>query len=186
MKLRKILLFLGIVLVIFVAIWQIRQIRGIGENKKENFSYAKVKQVVDGDTIKLESGETVRYIGIDSPEIYGIKDKQSFSSNKKDTEDKGAVWTKVDKCYSQEAKKRNEELVLGKDIKLQKDISEKDKFGRLLRYVWMGETFVNLELVKLGCAVALTIPPDVKYENEILQLGREAKTNNLGLWSACK
>jgi len=85
---------------------------------RANRERAKVIKVVDGDTIKLEDGRAVRYIGIDTPEtVHPSKPVQ---------------------CYGKEASDKNRELVEGKEIELEKDVSEVDKYGRLLRYIWIG------------------------------------------------
>ena len=89
-------------------------------------STARVVEVIDGDTIIIEGGYHVRYIGIDSPE-------------------------KHEPFYS-EAKRINEDLVEGKVVKLQKDISDQDKHGRMLRYIYIDEIFVNAEIVRMGYA----------------------------------
>jgi len=132
-----------------------------------------VTKVIDGDTIVLENGEKVRYLGIDTPEL---------NHPKKEVE-----------CFAYQAHEKNKELVLGKKVFLQKDISEKDKYGRLLRYVFLDEkmstdegSFVNLYLVKNGFAYAATFPPDVKYANLFLTAQKEAYQKNLGLWQKCQ
>lgn len=125
---------------------------------------AKVTRVIDGDTIELENGKRLRYIGIDTPEISG---------------------TNPD-CYAREAYERNKELVEGKEVKLEKDVSETDKYGRLLRYVYVGDTMINEKLVKEGFASVYTYPPDVKYQDRFIQVQEEARNNNVGLWSSCK
>jgi len=131
-----------------------------------------VTKVIDGDTIVLENGQKVRYIGIDTPELHHPKKEME--------------------CFSQQAYEKNKELVLGKKVFLQKDISEKDKYNRLLRYVFLDEkmstaeaSFVNLYLVKNGFAYAATFPPDVKYANVFLTAQNEARQKNLGLWQKC-
>jgi len=131
-----------------------------------------VTKVIDGDTIILENGQKVRYIGIDTPELHHPK--------------------KEVECFSQQAYEKNKELVLGKKVFLQKDISEKDKYNRLLRYVFLDKkmstdeaSFVNLYLVKNGFAYAATFPPDVKYANVFLTAQKEARQKNLGLWQKC-
>jgi micrococcal nuclease len=68
-------------------------------------------------------------------------------------------------------------------VRLEKDISETDKYGRLLRYVYVGDLFVNAELVKLGYAQVATYPPDVKYQEYFLTLQREAEEAGRGLWA---
>lgn len=124
-----------------------------------NRQEVKVAKVIDGDTIEIEGGKRVRYIGIDAPESYT--------------------------CFSSESKARNKELVGGKTIILEKDISETDRYGRLLRYVYIDDTFVNEILVKEGYAQVSTYPPDVKYQAKFLAAQKEARDNNRGLWSSC-
>lgn len=121
---------------------------------------ARVTRVIDGDTIEVLLGqrkEKVRYIGINTPEP-----NQPFGS---------------------EASQKNRELVEGKEVRLVKDVSERDKYGRLLRYVYVGDIFINAELVKLGYANAFTYPPDVKYSELFVQLEREAREKQVGLWA---
>lgn len=119
-----------------------------------------VKEVVDGDTIILSDNSRVRLIGINTPE-YGM-------------------------YFYGEAREVLEAMVLGKEVVLEKDISEVDKYDRLLRYVYMDGLFVNLEMVKRGFANAYTYPPDVKYTEKILAAERYARSNNLGLWEKSK
>ncbi len=125
-------------------------------SKKET---AYVKRVIDGDTIEVDlNGKAykVRYIGINSPEY--------------------------DQPFGDEATQANSSLVLGKTVILEKDVSETDKYGRLLRYVYVGDLFVNAHLVKFGWAQASTYPPDVKYSALFVSLEREARENNEGCW----
>ncbi|PJC27911.1 nuclease [Candidatus Shapirobacteria bacterium CG_4_9_14_0_2_um_filter_39_11] len=125
----------------------------------------KVTRVIDGDTIEIEGGERVRYIGIDTPETVDPR--------------------KPVQCFGIEASKKNKELVEGKNVRLEKDITDKDKYGRLLRYVYIDNIFINLELVKQGFAFSYTYPPDIKYQAEILAAEAEAREANRGLWAAC-
>ncbi len=128
-------------------------------------TYAKVVAVVDGDTIKvLSEGRVyrVRYIGMDTPEIaHG---------------DQAAEW------MGPEAAVKNAALVEGKNVFLEKDVSQTDRYGRLLRYVWVGNTMINAELVRQGYAYAATFPPDVKYQDWFRQLQQEAQRDSVGLW----
>lgn len=129
---------------------------------------AQVVRVIDGDTIVVVIEELeyrVRYISIDTPETV---DPQ-----------------KPVECYGREASQRNHELVEGKTVELEKDVSETDSFGRLLRYVWVDGDMVNAILVREGYALAVTYPPDVKYQELFLELQRQARAEGQGLWSAC-
>ena len=122
-------------------------------------------RAVDGDTIEVEiEGESykVRYIGIDTPELHHP--------------------TKPVEYYAQEAYEKNRELVEGKTVYLEKDVSETDRYGRLLRYVYVGDVFVNAYLVQQGYALVSTYPPDVKYQERFLELQREAREAGRGLW----
>lgn len=133
----------------------------------KDIEIATVGSVIDGDTIKLENGQTVRYIGIDTPETKHP--------------------TKADECYGKEASRKNTEIVLGKVVRLQKDVSEVDRYGRLLRYVWVGEQLVNEVLVAEGYAVARSYPPDVSLQEQLIQAENTARENKLGLWgNACE
>lgn len=125
-----------------------------------------VKRVIDGDTIELESGLRVRYIGIDTPEL--------------------PTSTKGIECFAKEATEKNKELVEGKTIVMKKDVSETDKYQRLLRYVWIGGIFVNEYLVQEGYARQATFPPDVAYSGLFRSATMEAKKSDKGLWNACK
>jgi len=123
---------------------------------------AKVIRVIDGDTIKIEGDKVVRYIGIDTPEtVHPSKPVQ---------------------CYGKEASDKNKELVEGKEVKLEKDVSETDKYGRLLRYIWLGDMLVNEYLTREGYAQSSTYPPDVKYQDRFLEAQKLAREENKGLW----
>jgi len=130
---------------------------------------ATVVRVVDGDTIvvRMEGRDyTLRYIGIDTPET--VKPNTPVQ------------------CFGQEASRRNRELVEGKKVRLEKDVSETDRFGRLLRYVYVDGRMVNAILVEEGYAQVSTFPPDVKYQEEFLRLQRKAREEGRGLWGSCK
>lgn len=128
--------------------------------------FVKVTNVVDGDTIKIETGETVRYIGIDTPEmVHPSKPLQ---------------------CYGKEASDKNTALVEGKIVELEKDVSQTDKYGRLLRYIWLDGILVNEVLVREGYAFSSTYPPDVKYQERFIAAQKLAQEEQKGLWSnAC-
>lgn len=132
---------------------------------------AQVLSVTDGDTIRvLIDGRSVaiRYIGIDTPETVDPR-------------------TSVE-CFGREATAFNRQLVEGKTVELEKDVSEVDKFGRTLRYVWIerGSQMVmaNEELVRNGYATSSTYSPDVKYHERFGGLEAAARAGGLGLWGA--
>lgn len=123
---------------------------------------AEVTYVFDGDTIAVRiAGQEVRvrYIGIDAPESTYEHDP-----------------------FGPEATAKNRELVAGKRVRLEKDVSETDRYGRLLRYVYVGDVMVNAELVRLGYAQASSFPPDVRYQALFARLQQEARTAGRGLW----
>lgn len=124
-----------------------------------------VKRVVDGDTIELSNGQKVRYIGIDTPESVDPRTSPQ--------------------CFGKEASAKNKELVEGKKVRLVKDISETDRFGRLLRYVYLENTFINEVLVKEGFAKSSSYPPDIKYQEAFRAAEAFARTHNKGLWGSC-
>lgn len=131
------------------------------------FTEAKVIRVIDGDTIEVNiagATYTVRYIGIDTPETVHPSKPVEY--------------------MGKEASDKNKELVDGKTVELEKDVSETDRYGRLLRYVYLGDLFINAELVRLGYAQVSTYPPDVKYQDLFLQLQQEAREAGRGLWAS--
>jgi len=142
------------------------QITTLGtKNVIPNGESVKVTRVIDGDTIEIEGGQTVRYIGIDTPETVHPQ--------------------KMVECFGREAANKNKELVEGKLVQLEKDVSEVDKYGRLLRYVYVDDIFVNELLVKEGFAHASSYPPDVKYQDLLNNTQKEAQSQNKGLWAGC-
>ena len=128
-----------------------------------------VVNVVDGDTIDVVINGVevrVRYIGMDTPETRS-----------------GVEW------MGPEASAANASLVADKEVVLEKDVSETDRYGRALRYVWIrdgaGWLLINRELVRLGFAQVATYPPDVKYADTVLLSAQEqARAEGIGLWSA--
>ncbi len=132
---------------------------------------AYVAKVVDGDTIELGNGKVVRFIGIDTPET--VDPRRPVG------------------CFGKEASNMLKGLLSGKEVILQKDVSETDKYKRILRYVFLplpdGRIlFVNDYLVREGFAKVLTYPPDVKFNEQFRQAERKARENGIGLWSRCK
>ena len=131
---------------------------------------ATLVRVVDGDTIRAMVGgieERVRYIGMDTPEL---------NTNSPATPDP----------YAEAATEANRRLLAGGRLVLEKDVSERDRYDRLLRNVWLERdgawTFVNLALVAEGYAQVSTYPPDVKYVDTLLAAQRAAREDERGLW----
>lgn len=127
----------------------------------------RVVRVIDGDTIQVccvaGKKEKVRYIGINTPET------------------KHAV--KGVEYYGKEAAEANRKLVADKTVRLEFDVDRRDKYGRLLAYVYLEDgTFVNALLVQNGYAQIMTIPPNVTHQELFLRLQREAREAGRGLW----
>ena len=127
-----------------------------------------VVRVVDGDTIAVDVDgtlERVRYIGMDTPETVHPR--------------------KPVECFGKEASAKNAALVGGKRVRLERDVTDRDRYGRLLRYVWVDDVFVNLELVREGFAMVSTYPPDVEHTDAFVAAQKEAREANRGLWKSC-
>ncbi|MEW6610604.1 MAG: thermonuclease family protein [Patescibacteria group bacterium] len=127
---------------------------------------AVVKRVIDGDTMELESGLRVRAIGINSPEmdVRGIEG-----------------------CLAAAALEAHRNLAQGKTVELERDVSDKDRYGRLLRYVWIDNVLLNIMMVEQGLARAVAYPPDVKYQQDLAAAEERAKNAQRGMWgSVCR
>ncbi|MBU7018363.1 MAG: thermonuclease family protein, partial [Theionarchaea archaeon] len=114
--------------------------------------------VIDGDTFKLETGETVRLIGIDAPELSqpgGEKSREYLAH-----------------------------LILNKGVTLEKGYEDRDKYSRLLRFVYIDDLCINEEMIKQGYAEARYLSPDDPLCEYYIQLEMEAETSKAGLWSA--
>jgi len=125
-----------------------------------------VVRVIDGDTVELEGGARLRYIGIDAPERYARSAQPA-------------------ECFSDEALWENKRLVEGKVVTLEMDQSNTDRYGRLLRYVWVDDVMINETLVANGFAVARDYPPDSRFAERLSAAQIEAEQNNMGLWEVC-
>jgi len=140
---------------------------------------AVVTRVIDGDTIEVEiseivagpgAGETspgesydVRLLGIDTPESV-------------------RPGTPIE-CFGRESSAATKALLEGREIRLVKDVEETDRFERLLRYVYIGDELANARLVVNGYAAVYTYPPNVRHADLFVQLQREARDDERGLWS---
>ena len=131
--------------------------------------YYPVVKVVDGDTFWIddgsERGAKVRLIGVDAPETRRSARKEIG-------------------YYGKEAKQYVTELLLGRDVRLEYDVSRKDRYGRTLAYVYLRDgTFVNALLIKEGYANVLTVPPNVEYADDFVKYQRQARASGKGLWA---
>jgi len=115
-----------------------------------------VTRVIDGDTLEIEGGSNIRILGINTPEK-----KQFLYGNASDF---------------------LKRLVGGKNVTLEKDIVETDKYGRRLRYVFIGGAFVEEEILKRGLANSFIIPPNEKYSAKLREAEEYARENKIGLW----
>jgi micrococcal nuclease len=174
-------LLILIILFIFISLTSIYDNSRRRVNDSSNTSYGKptsmqeykVAKVIDGDTIEIVEGDktlTVRYIGINTPETVKPNSPKE--------------------CFGVEASNFNKSLVENKSVILEVDISDRDRFGRLLRYVYIKEgdnyLFINKKLVEEGYAQASTFPPDVKYSELFKESEKTARENRKGLWSSCR
>jgi micrococcal nuclease len=150
------------------------------DQEPHGYERALVTRVVDGDTIEVRvldrsagpgAGRArvgraydVRFIGIDTPE--SVKPGAPLE------------------CFGKEAAAATEALLAGRRVTLVKDSEEADRYGRLLRYVYLGEEMVDARLVANGYASAYAYPPNVRHADLFVQLQREARENDRGLWSS--
>ena len=144
--------------------------------KTHDYTNIYVKRVIDGDTIQLEDGERVRLIGIDTPEMH--ESDKLYRDSQRTQQDISVIQKLGRRAY-----KFTKSLVEGKRVSLEFDVEKRDKYKRLLAYVYLKDgTFVNAEIVRGGYASLMTIPPNVKYADLFLKLYREARENRRGLW----
>lgn len=123
-----------------------------------------VSEVIDGDTIRLENGTVVRYLNIDAPE--------------------------EDECYASQAQKINQELVEGQKVRIETDVNEMDRFGRILAYVYVqdqekGEIFVNEHLLQKGAAIFQLDTVNIRYQSSLITEAEKARQEKEGLWRYC-
>src|SRR3954447_17639631 len=169
MRLRQLVLLVAAFAVAAVAVW--RPVGGGGgPGDAPPAGEGVVTRVVDGDTIHVSLGgrdETVRYIGIDTPE--SVKPGTPVQ------------------CFAKAAGAANERLVDGRRVRLSFDAERRDRYGRLLAYVHRADdgAFVNARLVSDGYARTLTIPPNVRHADRFAALARSAREQRRGFWRAC-
>jgi micrococcal nuclease len=140
---------------------------GSGSDAPRDGIVVPVVDVVDGDTIEVlvdDVEEDVRYIGVDTPEVdpsIGVE------------------------CFGSQASEANRRLVAGERVRLVFDDERRDRYGRLLAYVYVGERFINEELLRGGYATTLTIAPNTDFAGRFDRLEQEAGNAGRGLWGEC-
>ena len=143
--------------------------RGAGSGGKGRETEALVVRVVDGDTAEMRLGsggtEGVRFIGVDTPE--SVAPGQPVE------------------CFGKKASRFTTALLEGERVELRYGAERRDRYGRLLAYVYLRDRFVNAELVRLGYATTLEIAPNVDYAERFARLQQAAANAGRGLWGAC-
>jgi micrococcal nuclease len=133
--------------------------------EQQEVEFVLVERVVDGDTIIVDGGKRVRLIGIDTPET--VKPGAEVEP------------------FGPEASAFTKEMLEGRYVYLEKDVSETDPYDRFLRYVYLEDgTFFNALIVEQGLAEVTIYPPDDKYEDLLKETEEKARKVNIGLWSA--
>jgi micrococcal nuclease len=180
-RMLGILLVLGVAAVVVVIVAMAsqpepdgQQASADGDAPAEAAVRADVVHVSDGDTIVVRIGgrtERVRYIGIDAPEVAHPEDGTPAE------------------CWGDEAAEANAALVGGRQVALEADVNDRDRFGRLLRHVWVaagdGWQLVGKALVSSGAVEARSYPPDIARDEEFDAAERIARSTSVGLWGTC-
>lgn len=126
----------------------------------------RVVRVMDGDTIVVAGLGTVRYLGIDTPELHHPR--------------------KPVERFAARAAAANRRLVAGRIVRLETDREERDAYGRLLAYVWVGSTMANARLVDLGMAEQFPFAPNTRHRKLFAQLERQARAGHRGQWGSAE
>jgi len=152
---KQILELFIIIIIIFIQASEGELVEGDNEIKKSTINT--VTHIVDGDTFDIASGERIRMIGIDTPE-------------------RGEFFYK-------EASVRLGELIEGKEVVLIKDVSETDRYDRLLRHVYYEDVWINKQMIDEGFAKLVTFPPDVSHVEVFERSQQEARKASMGMWA---
>lgn len=128
---------------------------------------AYVNYVFDGDTIELSGKITLRLVGIDAPET-----ANKYTHFKEE-------------CFASDSAKIAKELLMGQNIEIEKDLEDKDNYGRLLRYVFLDDVFINEFLLRNGYAKLEEKTINTRYKNILTEAENEAKRDGRGLWGKC-
>jgi micrococcal nuclease len=130
-------------------------------------SEARVAKVIDGDTIALNGGERIRYLGINAPEIM-VRGKNQ--------------WIPKAQICGEEAKAYNQKLVEGKKVTLEYDQKKRDEYNRILAYVWGDGLLINGELLRKGLALVDVRSPNRKHQKMFFDFQKEARDFHRGIW----
>ncbi len=153
---------------VMLCIYLVALISGCRQQSESQAALYPVTRVIDGDTIAIDydgKEEKVRLIGVNTPEIHGS--------------------SKVAELYGRKAAAYTEKLLQGREVRLEFDVQKRDKYNRLLAYVYLPDgTFVNARLVADGYAQVMTVPPNVRHAEEFVVLQSQARKANRGLWGA--
>ena len=164
------LFFLNLFVVLFV----------LPSLQAENQNIATVIKVIDGDTLKIKyqsSEENIRLIGIDTPE------SKINKKAKKDSKRSGQDIKTIIALGNKAANFTRSLVKLGNTIKVEFDVQQRDRYGRILGYIYLNNgKMLNEEIIKAGYANIMTVPPNVKHQEVFLIAYREASNNRKGLW----
>ena len=141
-----------------LALWKPFARFGSGESGE-----GRVRWVIDGDTVVLQDGRHVRYIGIDSPELDSSGDEI--------------------RRLAEQARSYNTELVGGRKVRLEYDVEPKDRYGRTLAYVWVGDRMANAQMVRAGLARAKVYGTSTRHADEMFRLQEAARAEGIGIWA---
>lgn len=139
-----------------------------GSTKQNEKVFLRVTKITDGDTFRVDDGSEkglrIRLIGVDTPETRHPQKPVEY--------------------FGKEATEFLTKMIANRLVRLEYDVQKQDRFGRTLAYVYLKDgAFVNAELVKQGYARVYTVPPNVKYAELFVELQREAREHNRGLWA---
>ena len=169
-------IIVALVLAVGLGIWATKHPPKINLKPSLSGTLHEVAYVYDGDTIKLDNGERVRLIGIDSPESHNNpKLVRDVNKRHSDRETQLALGKKAGMYVK--------DFLRGQHVRLEYDVEQHDRYGRTLAYVYMSDgTFVNQKIIEDGYAYPLTIPPNVRYAHLFKQWFDESREQKRGLW----
>ena len=175
MKQKQVVGLAGVGLAVFVSLLVSHKSADHGQGHVDAGS-RRIVYVYDGDTVKLDNGERVRLIGIDAPEAH---ENEKLLRDVRHRHINGEAQLAMGK----EAARFTKALLAGQSVRLEFDVEQRDKYGRLLAYLYLPDgTFVNAKIIREGYAYPLTIPPNVRHADEFKRWFGEARDAKRGLW----